>query len=219
MVGFRWSPHVLPRYGGVRSEGLLSSTWILGLGVVLSALPLASTAGQPLPISGDTVPEVKEGSRIRVTVHRVDEPLIGWVDRLQDGDLHLVGAQDHRASAIPVESIRSLELSLKRRSSGERWRPGLIVGGLVGAAGGLVLAASNVEDCSGGFCFDGLERLTYVAGGASVGMLAGGALSWSVLPAEEWSDPRAPTDLGLTELRRGVPPGWASVELVRGNRD
>ncbi len=133
------------------------------------------------------------GARVRLSAPDVaSRPLVGRVEALDTSRLAL--ALDQRDTVVTVDraSIVKLEVSQGRRSFSQRTRPGGMIGGAFGLIGGLVIASSVVEECTGAFCFDDLERFSWGIGGLAVGMVVGAAVSYAATPGERWQ----PVDLG-----------------------
>lgn len=154
---------------------------------LLPALVAGPTLAQEEAAGEATWMEV--GSRVRVTTDEATGPLVGWVDARGRDGFSLVRASDHAVVPISRDAIRRLEVSRVRRSIGEQSAPGMVAGGLAGLVIGVAITEEHSCQPDSFLCFDfGSEKLMAGMVGASLGMLAGGLLSWAIVPAESWTE-------------------------------
>jgi hypothetical protein len=147
----------------------------LAASILSTALPalLAVTS-----VRADDV--VTRGARIRVTSPTRDaRPVIGTLVNLERDTLTMIAMSDSHAVALPVASVRALEISRGRVTHLDRDAG---IGFLVGAgAGALIGAAEYTPRRPQGFeivLFD--SRGTHAAAGAVVGGLVGLGLGLAV---------------------------------------
>jgi len=159
---------------------------------VLSAVPAAAAE--------DPSPELREGSRVRVTRSALrDDPLperfVGAVVRLEETDL--VVQLDGEAVRIPLDSIATLELRTGRK---RRTLLGAVVGAGAGLAFGTWLVASLCDadsDCD--------KAVTGVAIVTGIGALLGAAVG-TAFHSDQWrpvplNQPAVTLDLRPFQLR------------------
>lgn len=153
-------------------------------------LALALSAGVPGPTGAQEPAEVGVGDRVRITLDGAGAATTGWIDRRGEGELVMVREEGHELLRIPESSIEGMEVSLVRRSFGRRFGSGALPGLVVGLVAGFVLQDVLVEDCTGVFCFEDIERLNVVTMSLAGGMAAGGLVGVAVVPGERWARAR-----------------------------
>lgn len=170
-------------------------------------------AQQPNERRGE-IPGVEPGARVRITTAASSKPVVGWVDTMGSRDIRFVEEANRTVVTIPRDAIRRIERSGIRRSTRQRAVPGLIAGGLLGLVVGL--AATEEKRCDSGdtFCIDAPERAFAGIAGLGIGMLAGGLISWAIIPGESWEDASLPT------LTAGADPrgGYLALRIPLGAR-
>lgn len=138
-----------------------------------------------LPLSAQDSNRVSPGSRVRVTAPSLTaRSMVGWIDAVGPTTLTLVIRGDSVA-VVPLQAIDRLELSVKRWSRGTRVKRSAGIGVLVGIVPGLMLGFAASSNCSGEWCWRGLEILGY----ALLGALAGagiGAIVGGLQPTDDW---------------------------------
>ena len=157
-------------------SGRLSTVWI----VTRSRYLPGQADGAPRlfeKIDTQLAPEAlgpRPGMRVRATPH-VDTTITGKVVRLTTDTLVLSRSADARIISIPARGA----LAMSRGSYGH-WREGALIGTLLGAVVGTVIADTG---------FGGLSKLSGAIIGAGAGVLLGGAIGAS-LQTEVWSTRR-----------------------------
>ncbi len=152
--------------------------FVLALGIVvapLSAQDAAPSAGQPVRLT------LRDGATI-----------VGRFAAWSDDTVRV--ARDGTVLAIArPQVVRWQEPVPGTRRS--RWLAGLGWGALIGTVGGAVVgvAAAGTGDCSrGGWCIMAdIGRTAYAIGGASIGLVVGGAsgaVIGATMHAEDWRD-------------------------------
>jgi hypothetical protein len=161
-------------------------------GHILAActLLLGSTPVLPAPLVAQDVPTVTVGSRLRVTF--IDRASRRMVSRLveRSGDTLMLAASDTSAAvAVPLDAVRTLEVSRGRGNRGASAVKGLLIGGFAGAALGFLAG----DDCGANqwLCFDrGTMAASFgmsgAVAGAVGGVLGGGRERWEKLDAKTW---------------------------------
>lgn len=179
--------------------------WTPVLGTVAAVLAPPLLVGPTLAQeeAPERAPRAEVGSRVRVTTDEAEGTVVGWIEARDGSGLRLVRASDHAVVPIPTSGIRRLEVSETRRSVSRQMAPGMVAGGLAGLALGVALTEEHSCRPNALFCFDyGSEKLLAGLAGAGLGMLAGGLVSWAIVPAESW--------------RAVPPPGLALAAGPRG---
>lgn len=173
-----------------------NASWNPGILTLCAAL-VVTTFARPAAAqdrSDEDEPRIRVGAKVRVTTSGQTRPFVGWTRRSGDRDrLRLIRERDYEVVAVSRSSIRRLEVS-ESRSGWEQAAPGMIVGGLAGLAIGL--SVTDTHSCapdSTSLCraLSDLSKVEKVAGavyGTGLGVLAGGLLSWAIVPAEKWTD-------------------------------
>jgi hypothetical protein len=181
----------------------------LGLVALATAVPdggsAQSTARDGLEAGDGRVEAIRVGlgSRVRLTLHRAPgDQIEGWLEAVERCHLTLAGVKGAGYEGlvslgaslvrVPLADIALFEVRTKRGGRGKASRTGIGLGAVFGLVGGLAVASTVVESCSGEWlCFDDLERFTYGMAGAATGALVGGVVGhavgpdgWSVVPLE-----------------------------------
>jgi hypothetical protein len=192
--------------------------WIAACGVVLVVQLLGASW-----LPAQQVPEVKEGSRVRVSTEPDlvrPNPFVTTLVRLTPDSMTVVASSGGAELSIPNSAVTRLEVSGGKQGRALR---GLGIGMAVGTAVGGLAWALGSGSCEGELCgtgiddavsatFGSLALVTGALGGATVGLLIGAAR-----PAERW-DP-VPLALGgaLPESGNGYRVGL-SVAVGSGSR-
>ena len=104
---------------------------------------------------------------------------------------------------IPLTAVERLEV-YRQRAGGRRIGEGMLVGLLVGVAGGALVGRS--ADCSNGDAMCGLYTLVTAAGGGLFGGLVGGIVGSTMRrpPVGSWEAVAVPRRGSVAPARRGV---------------
>jgi hypothetical protein len=107
------------------------------------------------------------------------------------------------SDTTPLAAIQRLEV-YRQRAGGRRVGEGMLLGLLVGAAGGALVGGA--ADCDNGDSMCGLSTLIGAAGGGVLGGLVGGIVGSFVRspPVGSWEPVAVPRSVGVTPVRRGV---------------
>ena len=163
---------------------------ILG-NVVLAGSLTAFVGGSGVSLAGQGV---APGSRVRVTLNTTPSRLlIGNLDRIAGDTLHLqlkdegqslrTDRPTYQVVPIPLTTVLTLEVSQGRHS---RVGKGVLIGGAIGTAAGL-LSGIGGPSCSGnGWCLD-LSPAEGAALGMVDGVLIGGIIGLIAGPSERWT--------------------------------
>lgn len=113
------------------------------------------------------------------------------------------------SDTIPLAVVERLE-TYRQRAGNRRVGEGLLVGLLVGAAGGALVGRAG--DCGNGDAMCGLYTLLATAGGGLVGGIVGGLVGSTMRgpPVGSWEAVAVPRRVGAAPVRRGV---FVSVPL------
>jgi hypothetical protein len=141
-------------------------------------------AGMAAPSAAQRNNQVHNGERVRVTA--IDgRRLVGVVEN-GAGDSLTIRLADGSREPVATGSLHRLEV---RRGMERRTVPGAVVGGIVGAGTGALIAVAGISCDRGGI---GLNCSSFeahlVGGGAGIGLLIGGLIGynsgprWEVLP-------------------------------------
>jgi len=150
-----------------------------GHALVIAALSLATLAA---PAAAQRADGLTAGTRIRVTLRESPERVVGTFTTLDSAGLALRRSARDSAFVVPLDAVRSLEVSTRRRSDGEAFRRGALPGFLIGAAVGFV--ATGLAYRADLACNDCMVIITpYIAvmslGLTGVTTLLGGVLGMS----------------------------------------
>lgn len=164
---------------------------------------------EPLPARAQSVAELPAGTRVRVAAPATGR-LIGTVSEVR-GDTLLVQSRKGM-HAVPVSSIRDLQVSRGRPPRVASALEGGAIGLLTGAVGGaamLALPALVVPDAcdregDGVLCFSAGEwALVGVVLGAPLGAASGAVVGFA-FPRERWRSVAAKSAPALTVQPRAV---------------
>lgn len=107
------------------------------------------------------------------------------------------------SDTTPLAAVQRLEV-YRQRPGARRVREGMLLGLLVGVAGGAL--AGGAADCDNGDSMCGLSTLIGAAGGGVLGGLVGGIVGLAVRspPVGAWEAVAVPSSVGVTPVRRRV---------------
>jgi len=141
--------------------------------------------------------EPSVGSRVRITSSAHGGPVIGTLLSIEVNALVLRRAGSDAASRIPVDEIRTLEVSRGRKSQVGR---GAMIGAAAGVMPGLLLTFGDYSSDVHG---DSNAGAVAVIGAAS-GALVGAAVGWA-LKTENWVAGEVPrAAIAAVPVRGGV---------------
>ena len=181
-------------------------------GLLLRLAPVAAVAAlatwKPLP--AQELAQLRPGQKVRVTIPSANLILReATLQSIQAGTITLRTARDTLLPidsitlAAPIDSVRSLDVSVGRRNFA---RVGALIGGGMGLVVGMGMAVKQVDRChdSGGFIKGGPWcELNYLF--APAAMLVGGWLG--ALIGRGWSGERW-EPVPLARARVGLVPLW-----------
>lgn len=181
---------------------------------LLAALLSASTCWPTPALHAQPTPVPTADARIRVwappraeghegTLLSIDTTAVGnlvWVRPARRRD---EGTVIQISDTIPLAAVERLEV-YRQRAGGRRVGEGMLVGLLVGVAGGALVGRS--ADCSNGDAMCGLTTLLAAAGGALFGGFVGGIVGSTMRgpPDGSWEAVAVPRRVGVAPARRGV---------------
>lgn len=192
---------------------LLTMTVLLGSAAATSAQEQArgDRAGEiDLVALGD---RVRFGDEIRFTVAYSAEPLTGWLAAISE-DSVIIRIERRKYVAVPVTSIFDLEVKRRGRAT-----LGMVVGGLVGVAAGVGIAANNVSNCRDEWFADLCEANNATLYLAPVALaVAGGFLGRAIgglIAPERWESVPL-RRLALSPVANGEPGISIKITLASG---
>jgi hypothetical protein len=174
-------------------------TFVLGLALI-TLPPVASPAQDTTRPSGVTLP-IAPGTRVRVTADNLVTPLIANYLELRGDTIILFEEGAGRGIwSVTLDQVRRLEATAgTRRVNRPYVVRGALIGGAVGAVGGVVFAASTSPSDPDKQYSRPLSGLLGAAVGAGIGALIG-----SRFTAEGWVPVRLPGRMSLAPHRGGA---------------
>jgi hypothetical protein len=170
--------------------------------------------GQPTGLMAQEMPQLRPDARVRITAPMVAaNPIVGTVVSVDARNLVLRRTDRNWLSQVPLVSIKRLEVSQGRQSSGKRALKGaglgMLCGGAVGMLTGILAAASYDNHDSGDIGLPSNKLFVLIFSpslGAGVGLIGG--TIWGALPRERWSA------VSMPSIRQGLGPGQSGPFML-----